>query len=119
MALLKLLPDLDFLGRVFKASYKAPTTHSTAACFGGGDSKPSVKPGGAYDGSDINPEDSCHIWGNRGGRELLCRIQEMGATEWEKNWWRDMKTQQEALNKKAAIEQARGDSAEAESRTPT
>ncbi|CAE7563111.1 Herc4, partial [Symbiodinium necroappetens] len=68
VALLKLLPDLDFLG----------------------DSKPSVKPGGAYDGSDINPE-------------------EMGATEWEKNWWRDMKTQQEALNKKAAIEQARGD----------
>ena len=37
--------------------------------------------------------------------------EEMGATEWERNWWRDMKTQQEALNKKAAIEQARGDSA--------
>ncbi|CAE6926379.1 UVR8, partial [Symbiodinium sp. CCMP2456] len=69
VALLKLLPDLDFLG---------------------GDSKPAVKPGGAYDGSDINPE-------------------EMGATEWERNWWRDMKTQQEALNKKAAIEQSRGD----------
>eukprot|EP00439_Symbiodinium_sp_Y106_P014836 s6215_g2.t1 len=68
VALLKLLPDLDFLG----------------------DSKPAVKPGGAYDGSDINPE-------------------EMGATEWERNWWRDMKSQQEALNKKAAIEQARGD----------
>ena len=55
------------------------------------ENKPGVE-GKKYDGSDINPE-------------------ELGKTEWEVQWWRDMKSQQEALSKKAAIEKERaGDS---------
>ena len=38
--------------------------------------------------------------------------QEMGKTEWEVQWWRDMKAQQEALSKKAAIEKERGSTAQ-------
>ena len=34
-------------------------------------------------------------------------FQELGKTEWEVQWWRDMKSQQEALSKKAAIEKER------------
>lgn len=55
--------------------------------FFGGESKP-MKPGVApkgYDGSEINPE-------------------EMGKTEWEVEWWRNMKAQQAELAKKAEIE---------------
>ena len=63
--------------------------------LGGGNSPLENKPGvegKKYDGSDINPE-------------------ELGKTEWEVQWWRDMKSQQEALSKKAAIEKERaGDS---------
>ena len=65
MALLKLLPALDFLGTGFKASCRTPSAHKMLA---GGDSKPAVKPGGAYDGSDINPEDLCSIGQGRGDK---------------------------------------------------
>lgn len=40
----------------------------------------------------------------------------MGKTEWEVQWWRDMKAQQEELNKKAQIEQERAGDWERSSR---
>ena len=39
--------------------------------------------------------------------EEVAAGKEMGQTDWERDWWRNMKSQQEQLNRKAAIEQER------------
>ena len=83
------------------------------------ENKPGVE-GKKYDGSDINPEDrSKEIQGSKIDywKNFACLqwrfigsdhpFQELGKTEWEVQWWRDMKSQQEALSKKAAIETER------------
>lgn len=105
--------------------------------LGGGNSPLENKPGvegKKYDGSDINPEDrskeiqfyklirrillafnagslfqifSGGFWGKRWCLRVHHPFQELGKTEWEVQWWRDMKSQQEALSKKAAIEKER------------
>ncbi|CAK9108109.1 unnamed protein product [Durusdinium trenchii] len=64
------------------------------AFFGGEEPKPGVKPKG-YDGSEIKPE-------------------EMGKTDWEVQWWREMKEAQEEMAKKQEIEASRADEANAE-----
>lgn len=72
---------------------------SAGLSFFGGPSPLESKPGVAprkYDGSDIDPE-------------------ELGKTEWEVQWWRDMKEQQESMSRKAAIEKERAGDADGES----